>query len=69
MLSKLPNNNNEAIMLMAPEEVYFADGANAVKRAHLSELFVFVDFGDRARIFLQNCGVAEEPSPEKVSTN
>jgi len=54
---------------MAPEEVYFADGANAVKRTHLSELFVFVDFGDRARIFLQNCGVAEEPSPEKVSTN
>ncbi|EJD52006.1 hypothetical protein AURDEDRAFT_181569 [Auricularia subglabra TFB-10046 SS5] len=48
---------------MTPKDVYF--GGNS-KREHLSQLFVFVDFGARANTFLRSCGVSDEPSIDEI---
>ncbi|KZW00398.1 hypothetical protein EXIGLDRAFT_639482 [Exidia glandulosa HHB12029] len=49
--------------LLSPKEVYFG---SAVKREHLSQLFVFVDFGARANTFLRSCGVTDEPTIDEI---
>ena len=59
----------ETTVLMAPKEVYFGGGSNSARRAHFSQLFMFVDFGERAKTFLRSCGVADEPSPDEVCSS
>ncbi|KAH7101868.1 hypothetical protein BKA62DRAFT_829923 [Auriculariales sp. MPI-PUGE-AT-0066] len=56
----------EQTQLMSPKEVFFGGGAHAAKRAHFSQLFTFVDFGERAKTFLRSCGVADEPNPDEI---
>ena len=52
---------------MAPNEVYFGGGTDAAEKAYVSKLFVLIDFGEHARTFLRNCGVANEPSPDQAA--
>ncbi|KAH7102671.1 hypothetical protein BKA62DRAFT_699407, partial [Auriculariales sp. MPI-PUGE-AT-0066] len=47
---------------VSPTEVFFGPP----KRGILSHLFLFVDFGSDANKFLRNCGVADEPSLDRV---
>ena len=56
----IPVKKEADICLFRPSEVYFLsrDGDADLYRA----AFTFVDFGDRANIFLRYCGVRSEPS-------
>ena len=56
----IPVKMEKDIRLFRPTEVYFLS-----KDANVdlySTAFTFVDFGDRANIFLRACGVRAEPS-------
>ncbi|TCD69784.1 hypothetical protein EIP91_006320 [Steccherinum ochraceum] len=53
-----------SIRLMAPSQCYFKGESNA--QVH-SKLFVFVDFGPGANIFLTACGTKREPSVEEIA--
>lgn len=56
------------IILTRPVETYFGDkSTNSQLKDVLNEVFVFVDFGERASVFLRNCGVSKEPSIEEVA--
>lgn len=56
----IPVKSEKMTRLVKPSEVYFAP-----KRGEASPFrsaFTFVDFGDRANVFLRICGVRSEPS-------
>ena len=56
----IPVKTEKEVRLTRPVEVYFSprDGNNHPFRS----AFTFVDFGERANVFLRNCGVHTEPS-------
>ena len=56
----VPVKTEKDVRLFRPSEVYFAakDGNNNLYGA----AFTFVDFGERANVFLRYCGVRSEPS-------
>lgn len=55
---------NGAATLLSPKDVYFG---SAIKREHLSQLFLYVDFGPRPNTFLRSCGVSDEPTIDEVT--
>lgn len=65
----IPYKKKEETLLARPSESYFGDKAtnNALKDV-LNEVFIFIDFGERATVFLRNCGVSKEPSIEEVAS-
>lgn len=52
------------VKLYKPNEVYFRskEGNNAL----YASAFTFIDFGDKANVFLRYCGVRAEPSVKGV---
>lgn len=63
-------SETKMVKLAAPSECYFAtkSASTAQMRDVLMDVFTFVDFGEKAAVFLRNCGVANEPSIEEVAT-
>lgn len=61
---------SKKLSLAAPSECYFAtkSASTAQMRDVLMDVFTFVDFGEKAAVFLRNCGMANEPSIEEVAT-
>ncbi|THH29159.1 hypothetical protein EUX98_g5023 [Antrodiella citrinella] len=55
---------NPSVRLLAPGQCYFKGDSNA--QVH-SKLFVFVDFGPGANLFLSACGTKREPSVEEIA--
>ena len=51
---------DKGVDLHRPADVYFTS-RNDEKKLY-SSAFTFVDFGDRANVFLRQCGVKSEPS-------
>ena len=63
----IPSKMEKDSRLVRPSEVYFAsrDGnADLYKTA-----FTFIDFGEKANIFLRYCGVRSEPSVKGIQPN
>ncbi|KAH8102310.1 hypothetical protein BXZ70DRAFT_1017278, partial [Cristinia sonorae] len=53
-----------SIRFLTPSQCYFKGDSNA--QVH-SKLFIFVDFGPGANIFLSACGTKREPSVEEIA--
>lgn len=65
----IPYKKKEEVLLARPMESYFGDKAtNSALKDVLNEIFIFIDFGERATVFLRNCGVSKEPSIEEVAS-
>ncbi|UZJ56469.1 hypothetical protein CBS101457_005789 [Exobasidium rhododendri] len=65
----IPYKKGDQVSLSCPSESYFGDkSTNSALKDVLNEIFIFIDFGERATIFLRNCGVSKEPSIEEVTT-
>ena len=65
----IPVKAKDGVRLARPSESYFGDKAtNSALKDVLTEIFLFVDFGERAAVFLRNCGVTKEPSIEEVAS-
>jgi hypothetical protein len=62
----IPVKTDKDVRLVSPGEVYFSpkDGGDSPYRA----AFTFVDFGDKANVFLRYCGVRSEPSVKGTSS-
>ncbi len=56
----IPVKSDSDVKLVEPNKVYFVprEGANALFRS----AFTYVDFGEKANLFLRMCGVRAEPS-------
>ena len=56
----IPVKKGNEILMYNPLDVYFvkAEGSNEL----YGSAFTFVDFGERANVFLRYCGVQSEPS-------
>lgn len=62
-------DTDTAVTLARPSESYFGDkSANSQLKEVLNDIFIFIDFGDRAAVFLRNCGVSKEPSIAEIAT-
>nr|XP_031863300.1 uncharacterized protein CI109_001175 [Kwoniella shandongensis]KAA5530372.1 hypothetical protein CI109_001175 [Kwoniella shandongensis] len=61
----VPVKTSKDIQLFKPSQVYFVskDGADELYKS----AFVFVDFGERANMFLRYCGVRSEPSVKDIA--
>lgn len=56
----IPVRTDKEVRLHRPVDVYFAnkDETDSLFRS----VFTFIDFGDKANVFLRFCGVKSEPS-------
>lgn len=62
------NDAKYDIRLIRPVEAYFGDkSTDSQLKDVLHEVFTFIDFGDRAAVFLRNCGVSNEPTIVEVA--
>ncbi|KAK8864438.1 hypothetical protein IAR55_001687 [Kwoniella newhampshirensis] len=61
----LPVKTSSDIQLFKPSQVYFVskEGSDELYKS----AFVFVDFGERANMFLRYCGVKSEPSVKDIA--
>ncbi|KAK0561704.1 hypothetical protein OC861_005681 [Tilletia horrida] len=58
-------DGEEKTSLTAPILAFF--GNARVTSLSYKDVFTFIDFGDKAAVFLRNCGVADEPTIEEVA--
>ncbi|CAD6935683.1 unnamed protein product [Tilletia controversa] len=64
--AKDPKGNvKDEITLVAPIVAFF--GSSRVASLSYKDVFLFVDFGEKAGYFLRNCGVTDEPTIEEVA--
>lgn len=55
----------KTIQMITPKDCYFRRD-NGTDSGFQSELFIFVDFGQKANSFLSACGTKHEPSVEEI---
>ncbi|CAH1769260.1 12012_t:CDS:2, partial [Entrophospora sp. SA101] len=48
-----------------PQDCFFMNSEE--ERTELIDFFPYVDFGDKANVFLRNCGVKDKPSPSQLA--
>lgn len=58
------HREDEGIVLIEPTQCYFESNGSSFHK----ELFTYVNFGEKANMFLRSCGVKDEPTTTELAT-